>query len=287
MNIRLSRVKELARKMQGDPRSVFYGDVTVSVDSADAADAIGQKDAAVDVVANAIANDEPDELVAANKLAAYDAMSVSDRTSRTLLPALACWNAIVIINPQLGKVLATALDYMLLRTLNDFPYEGKTLFGVNDASAGTSTITINSQAIGVGTDGFAHKYVALPFFRFTIAASTLNAAPGSQISIDIVAQNAEGRVIDTAKTGYTYAFQRISNTEAVVGVFIPTLVVSTRTLPFLPVAGDAGAETAKTITITFRGIAAQDRVSVTIPGYATAELKEISAMYNLPAGMIR
>lgn len=291
-NVKLARVRSLASGFQGDPRSVFYGDVTVQVDPEDVKDAIHHDVPPETVSENAIVSSEPNEVIAASKVAAFNALSESDRASRTLLPALATWNAMVIINPMLGKVLAKALDYMLLKTLNDYPYEGKTFVGHYDQASQTSTVTIDSASISGVTGGIANKYIALPFFRFTIAASTLNAAPGSQVSINLNATNAEGRTVDTEKLGYTYSFQRLNNTEAIVGIYIPTVVIATRTLPFLPIAGDKGGENSApvqgmAIKITFRGVAETDHVTVTVPGYATAELKEIAAMYNLPSGMIR
>lgn len=288
-SIRLERVKRLAGKLHGDPRSVFYGDVTVEVKPEDAADAVGQKAPAESVVENAIVDHEANEAVAADKLAAFNSMSETDRASRTLLPPLACWNAMVILSPMLGRVLAKALDYMLLKCLNEYPYEGTTIFGVKDLTAQTSTVTIDSEALA-GAGQLFGRYIALPFFRFTVAASTLHAAPGAQLKIDILGYDATGRKIDTKADGYTYSFQRLSSTDAVVGIFIPTVVVATRTLPFMPIAGDDGTDNVqarKVITITFEGISEGDNVSVTIPGYATAELKEIAAMYNLPSGMIR
>lgn len=290
-SVKLARVRSIASGLQGDPRSVFYGDVTVQVDPEDVKDAIHHDVPPETVSENAIVSSEPNEIVAASKVAAFNALSESDRASRTLLPALATWNAMVIINPMLGKVLAKALDYMLLKTLNDYPYEGKTFVGHYDDGSQTSVVTINSATITGTPGGIAGKYIALPFFRFTIAASTLNAAPGSQVSIDITATNAEGRSINTAIAGYSYSFQRLNNTEAIVGIYIPTVVIATRTLPFLPIAGDKGGSDSAvepmTITISFRGVSSTDHVTVTVPGYATAELKEIAAMYNLPSGMIR
>jgi len=286
-NIKLARVRSLASRLSGDPRSVFYGDVTVEVKPEDASAAVGQQAPANTVVESAIASEPVSETAAATKLAAYNSMSDSDRAGRTLLPPLACWNAMVIISPQLGKVLAKALDYMLLKALNDYPFEGTTAFGSYDAAAQTTTVRINSDLLA-GTGNLAGKYIAIPFFRFSIAASTLNAAPGAQVKIDFTGTNAEGRSVSSRANGYTYSFQRLSNTEAVLGIFIPTVVVATRTLPFMPIAGDAGtAESKIEMTITFTGTTANDHIAVTIPGYATAELKEISAMYNLPAGMIR
>lgn len=289
-NIRLARVRQMASNLKRDPRSVFYGDVTVEVQPEDVGDALAKQVAPQDVVESAMVSQEPNEILAVDKVAAYNALSDDERSARTLLPALACWNAMVIISPMLGKVLAKALDYMLTKALNEFPYEGAPF--VAQVSGNVATVTINSAALATDGTGIAGRYIAVPFFRFTIAASTLNAAPGAQIKIDVHGHDAQGREINTAAAGYSYTFQRLNNTEAVLGVYIPTIVVATRTLPFLPIAGDKGGSqgspiSPETLTITFTGVTSTDIVTVIVPGYATAELKEIASMYNLPAGMIR
>jgi hypothetical protein len=287
--VRLGRVRALASRFKGDPHSVFYGDATVTIDPEDAADAIRGDEAPQSAIENAIASDVASDAEAAERLAAYNSLSETERLRRTLLPPLAAWNAMVIVNPMLGKVLAKSLDYLLCKALTEFPFEG----GVVSAAVvdDVATVTLDSNVpIFAKLVAKGQGLIAIPFFRFTIAASTLNAAPGSQVSIDIQATDAEGNVVNTQNSGYTYAFQRINNTEAVLGVYIPTQVIATRTLPFLPVvgkrvAGDATPWT--TMTIVFRGVQASDKVYVTLPGYTTAELREVSAMYNLPSGMIR
>jgi hypothetical protein len=291
--IRLQRVKSLAGRLKGDPRSVFYGDATVDITPESASGAIGHEEAPQDVAVNAIADNTPSEEMAAAKVAAYNAMSEAEKASRTMLPPLACWNAMVILNPMLGKVLAAGLDYMLVKTLNDYPYEGGTFFagqsGTDPQGMTSKQVVINSESIGRPQgSAYCNKYITVPFFRFTISASTLNAAPGSQVKINIRARNPEGVLIDTFTNGYTYSIQRMNSVEAVMGIYIPTQVVSTRTLPFLPIAGDAGTdESVRDVTITFSGVSATDVISVTIPGYSTGELREIASMYNLPSGLIR
>lgn len=293
-NMKFMRVQSLVpqarNRMAGDPRSVFYGD-PVEIDPEDAADAIGHEASAIDVPAQAIAADIPSEDAAAARVAAYQQLSDTERAQFTFLPPLATWNAFTIINPMLGRVSATSLNYMLLKSLNDYPFQGKTIAGdpVTDGSGHVTghTVTINATSLfGEGPK----RMVALPFFRFAIASSTLNARPGAQVTIDIEAEDPQGAKIDTKETGYSYSFQRLNSTEAIVGIFIPTVVVATRTLPFLAIAGQTGPTESpilKEIVIYFDGTGEGEQVSVTVPGYATSELKEIGQMYSLPAALIR
>lgn len=301
---KLKRVRNIARavvaphtlvtdRLKGDPRSLFYGD-PIEVTPEVAGEAVGRQEPVEDTVPAAVVQ-SADESRAAERLAAYESMSMSDRAQVTLLPPLACWNAFVVINPMIGKVQATSLDYMLLKTLNDYPYEGKTFMG-GAVVGDTCSVVIDSASINE-TTGIAGGYIAIPFFRFTIASSTLTGQVGGQITISVSGVNSEGKSIDTL-LNYPYSFQRLSTTEAVVGVYIPTVVVATRTLPFLPIAGDTGGTPAagstpasptnpKVFTITFKGVTATDQVSVTVPGYASAELREIAKMYGLPSGDVR
>lgn len=265
--------------MQGSPVSMFYGD-PIEVDEEHVAGVIGHEAPAEDAVPTAIVEAAPDDVAAATKVAAYQAMSSEERAMVTQLPPLACWNAFTTVNPQIGRVLATSLNYMLLKSLNDYPFEGQTFYGQNDGQ-GNSTVTIDYAT------SILEQYIAVPFFRFAIASSTLVARPGSQIQIDVRARDPQGNTIDTAASGYTYFLQRLNSTEAIIGVYIVNTVVATRTLPFLALAGGTSAQDSAQLIITFRGIHTDEQVSVTVPGYATPELREISKMYALPAGDVR
>jgi len=288
-NYRAARIKALAGRslpQAGDPRSMFYGDA-VTIESEDAADAIRNSSEASDVAVNAIVAKAPDEAAAVDKVAAYQALTPAEKASVTQLPALACWNAMVIANPMLGKVKAENLNYMVTRCLNDYPYAGGNFkLAVDPSNPDQQTITLNYSTLGGSAASDNVGYVAVPFFRLTIAASTLNAAPGAQLRINIKAVNPEGAEVDTEALNTTFAVQRISNTDAIVAVYIPTTLVATRTLPFLAVFGSNGV-TAKALQITISGTVATDQIYVTIPGYSTPEMREICTMYNLPNGQIR
>lgn len=278
---RVMQLKKMSKAISskagsGDPRSLFYGD-PVEVTPDQAAEAVGHQTDGSEVVDSAIVDGKSDD-VAAQRLAAYEQMSASDRAQVTYLPALATWNAFTVINPQIGKVQATSLDYMLLKSLNDYPYEGGTTMGkVGDDNIQTVTLT--------GSSSLAY---VVPFFRFTIASSTLQSQPGAQIKIYFKGVDPQGHRVDTSISGSAdadgriFSIQRLNNTEAIVGVYIPTVLKSTRTLPFLPLVDESHS-----LEITFEGVPSTDQVSVTVPGYSTAELKDIARMYNLPSGDVR
>lgn len=289
--MRLARIRTMIppqRMGEGDPRSMFYGD-PVEIDPEDAQDAIGHEVDAMDVPAQAIAADVPSEPEAARRVQAYEQLSPTEKAVVTMLPALATWNAFTIVNPMLGKVSANSLNYMLLKALNEYPFQGCPVLGQYNAGIGGHTVTINATALGINPT--ETKLIALPFFRFTISSSTLTSRPGAQITIDIQGRDDHGTIVNTASLGYTHTFQRLNSTEAIVGVFIPTQVVATRTLPFLPIAGQEYTEDSvvipHTVVITFKGTLEDEQVTVTVPGYATSELREISQMYSLPAGQIK
>lgn len=269
---------ESMTSLKGNPRSFFYGDpAVVDIDPADVSQVLVNQESPNDVIEAKVISDANSDDMATRKLAQYRSMSPTDRASLTLLPAVATWNAMMIVNPLLGKIQAGAVNYNLTKSLNEFPYKGQAFQSVWNSSNRTHTVTLTGDESG---------YVAVPFFRFTIAASTLNAAPGNQVSIDVMAVDAQGRAINTKASEGTHTFQRMSNTQAIVGVYIPFQVVATRTLPFMPVFG-SDSSVQRTMVIEFEGLAETDSVAVTIPGYATSELREVARMYNLPAGDIR
>lgn len=262
--------------LAGSP-SVFYGD-PIEVGSEQVAPAIINPNEAANVVPAAVVA-TGDDVSAAKKLAAYDQMGINDRTTVTKLPPLATWNAAVIVNPNLGKISAANLNYFLTKSLVEYPFEGRVVYGSTPQS-GISQVVLDKSVISkTGFPGFK----SLPFFRFTISASNMNARPGGNYTVQLEGKDETGAVISTNE----YSFQRISATEAIFGVFIPFQVVSTRTLPALPIFGALSAEDAVTCTITFSGLSNEDVVTLTVPGYSTNEMREISQMYNLTAGMIK
>ena len=226
----------------------------------------------------------PTEDTAVARLEQYRGMSSQDRSAITVLPPLAVWNAMIIRNPLLGKINAFNLNYNLTKSLNEFPYAGAVFTGVKDPSEE------GKQIVTIEMDDQQPYYNSIPFFRFTISASQLNARPGGQITINIKnAYDAQGHSVDTSSESQQYTIQRISAVEAVVGVMIPYRTIATRTLPVLLVFGgnDQAATPVRTVTIEFTGLDGSEVVNVTVPGYATTELREVSEMYNLPAGDIR
>ena len=259
----------------GSPRGYFFGD-PVEVDPEIAAEAIGDGELQPqEVVEQAIIEETPNDAAAVEKLEAYSQLSPTDKAQYTAVPALAVWGANITTNPLRGKVLAANLNYNLMKSLNEYPYEGRTYLGVYSAEARTLTVTISESV---------EQVRAVPFFRFALAASSLAAQIGGIISLDVIATDGSGRTIDTRNTGYTYSFQRRNNVEAVEGIYVPFQVIATRTLPFLALFG---GNSQITMTIIFTNVQEGDTVSVTVPGYATNALRETSLLYNLPAGDIK
>jgi hypothetical protein len=212
---------------------------------------------------------------AAAKLQAYEQMSSVERSSITKIPPLSSWNATLIVDPVLGKIISANLNYNLQKALIDFPFEGFVKTG-QLLAPGALTLELNSGDLPLGAG-----YKSVPFFRFVISASPLNARPGGNYSISIKGTLQNGSVIITP----IYTIQRRSSTEPIVGVMVPFALISTRTLPVLPMFGTDGVTPVK-MEIIVDGMTTDEVLTVTIPGYATKEMREISEMYNLPAGLI-
>lgn len=219
---------------------------------------------------------------AANRLAAYNSLSLSDKASVTKIPALTTWNASITVNPNLGKISALNLDYLLNQCLVEFPYEGRTSGGAQGVNR-VVEVVLDSSFITTDVATPHPGFRALPFFRFTIAASGLEAKLGNNYTITLSGVDKFGTPINTVP----YTFQRNSAQEAVYGVFVPFRQVATRVLPAMPVFGSTSAEDAKSCTIRFEGVGDNDLVFVTVPGYATNEMREISQMFGLPSGLVK
>lgn len=255
-------------------RGLFFGD-PIELTSSDVSDALVDPNKVREVVENALVASKSSDLDAATRLQAYDSMSVVEKAAITKVPPLAVWNAQVIVDPVLGRILSSNLNYTLQKALIDLPFEG--FVKTSQLSApGALECQLTAADLSVGAG-----YKSLPFFRFVISASTLNARPGGNYSIRLEGVADSGALVSTP----TYSFQRRNAVEAVVGVFIPFSVIATRALPVLPIFGTDGT-TPRVIKIIVDGMTLDEVLTVTVPGYATAEMREIATMYNLPAGVI-
>lgn len=255
-------------------KSMFFGD-PIDIRPEDVSGALTDPSAAAEVAEDALINAHANDAEAAARLQAYDEMSTIERAAVTKVPPLAVWNAQVIVDPVLGRILASNLNYTLQKALIDYPFAGFVKTG-QLATPGTLEVEITAADLASGAG-----YKCVPFFRFVISASTLNARPGGNYSISVVAESDSGAAIATP----VYSFQRRSATEAVVGVYVPFSVIATRALPVLPVFGTDGT-TPKTVKIIVEGMTLDEMITITVPGYATSELREIAQMYNLPSGVI-
>lgn len=265
-----------------DPRSYFYGD-PVDITPEDAAAAIQEGN--TDLPAQVAASSSQSDAEAVEKAQAYAALSPEEKAQVTMVPALAVWNAQVITNPVVGQISASNLNYNLTKNLNEMPFAGRTFSATTQkASAGDSYYADVELAI---TDATDTQLYGVPICTITIANSTLNTPVGGLVSLSYSGVDVSGNKWDTindpAKSQYVYTFQRLNSTEPVRAIFVPFQVVATRTLPFMPVF-QYSASAPKTIHIRLDGLTETDVVYVNVLGYASQELKEISTVYNLPAG---
>jgi len=263
-------------------RSIFYGD-PVEISEEDAAKGLESSEAAQEVVDQAVVEDAPDAQ-AAERLAAYDSMSRTERSEVTVIPPLSVSNAAIIVKPVTKGISANNLNYLTQKALVDYPALGKVKVATQ-ASAGSDHFVVefgpeDYPGEGSGEYGGFH---AFPFFRFNLSASTLNARPGGNYSIYIVMKTQNGETIVTQP----YTFQRIDSTQAVMGIMVPFRTIATRTLPALGIFGQSSSEDATTFQVHVTGMdtAGSEVFTVTHPGYSTAETEIISKMFSLPAGL--
>jgi hypothetical protein len=179
-------------------------------------------------------------------------------------------------------ISANNLNYLLQKAMVDYPALGlvKVATPVNPVEHPGRYAVEFSAADYVG-EGMK----AVPFFRFNLSASTLNARPGGNYNIWIEGWTENGQAFETQK----YTFQRIETTQAVLGIMIPFRVIATRTLPALGIFGQIGDDetTAKKFRVVVDGMDPNgaETFTVTHPGYSTAETKVIAELFALPAGL--
>lgn len=280
MKISRNRMRAIMARRPGcgSPASMFYGD-PVEVKEEQVADTLAQEAAPEEAIQEAVASPAATEEEAVKRVEAYTQMSRTERAEVTVIPPLSITNGVIIVKPVVKGISASNLNYLLQKAMVDFPSLGlvkvaKAVDPTNDPGHFAVTFQASDYAEG--------GYKAMPFFRFNLSASTLNARPGGNYNIWVTATTENGQQLTTEK----YTFQRIDSVQAVLGIMIPFRVIATRTLPALGLFGTDGV-TPLTFTVHVTGMdpAGNEILSVTHPGYSTAETKVIAELFSLPAGL--
>lgn len=279
-----NRIKALATNMLkatpvGRAVSMFYGD-PVEIDESAAADALSNETATQDAIEDAVASSADTEQQAAERVAAYNQMSRTERTEVTVIPPLSLTNAVIVVKPVVKGLSANNLNYLLQKTMVDYPALGKVKTAVQpDPTQHPGMFCVTFDDTDYPQEG---GLKSIPFFRFNLSASTLNSRPGGNYNIWVEGETENGQLLKTDP----YTFQRIESVQAVLGVMVPFRVIATRTLPAMGIFGTVG-QTVKSFKIYIDGMdpSGSEVFSVTHPGYSTAETKVIAELFSLPAGL--
>jgi hypothetical protein len=280
-----TRVRQMVQS--GSPRSFFYGDPEAVVITPSAAgEEANNQLAPGEAAQTAIVDASPDIDTAAARLIQYDSMSTLEKNAVTVIPALSTFNATVRMNPLLGKLSAQALNFNANKSNNEYPFEGKIVpIPTLEADPSVAELTLYLE-------GYESAY-AVPFFSVTITNSNLNAQNGLPYGIDWMGVDEKGTKIKSSDNitdatavsqNAPFVFYRTDSTKIVNVICIPFRIVATRTCPFMPViTGTAGTASAKGFTVRVSNLEVGAKVTLTIMGRATYEMKTIGKLFNLPA----
>lgn len=295
-----NKIYSRARKAgAGSPhRSIFNGD-PIEVD--ESAGVALTNPALVEAVLPAAAEGTTPQLAAE-----YTELSPLDKQEVTVLPALIVSNALMIISPNTRAIPADNVNYNFNRCLTDYASRGYSLQMGTEAStpgqvnSGEATVTFNDtilNQLGLLPPDEVGRYKTVPAFKFTLTASVLRTRPGGQYSISV-----EGTTvgeINVDPTDKIYTFQRIDYTTAVTGIYIPFIIIATRTVAALLKYGNptgASADRPKSAAVAFdpdadisfivkaTGLAEDETLIVEVPGYTTAMTSLFCTLYGLTAG---
>lgn len=290
------------RSVSGAPtkRSIFSGD-PVEVD--ESAGIALTNPALVDaVLPAAVASDE----ASTERTQEWTELSPLERQEATVLPALIVSNALMIISPNTRAIPADNVNYNFNRCLTDYASRGYSLqMGTEvgtpgQVNSGEATVTFNDailSELGLLPDDEVGRYKTVPAFKFTLTASVLRTRPGGQYSLS-VAGTTVGE-INVDPTDKIYTFQRIDYTTAVTGIYIPFIIIATRTVAALLKFGNPTGATPSRLkspsipfnsdedisfTVKATGLAEDETLIVEVPGYTTAMTSLFCSLYGLTAG---
>lgn len=233
-------------------------------------------------------------------------LSPLEKQEATVLPALIVSNALMIISPNTRAIPADNVNYNFNRCLTDYASRGYSLQKGTEVgtpglvNSGEATVTFNDKILSdldmLPADEVG-RYKTVPAFKFTLTASVLRTRPGGQYTIS-VAGTTVGE-IEVDPTDKLYTFQRIDYTTSVTGIYIPFIIIATRTVAALLKFGnptgasetrpkspsipyDADADVSFTVKAT--GLAEDETLIVEVPGYTTAMTSLFCSLYGLTAG---
>jgi len=203
----------------------------------------------------------------------YAEMGPYDKMSITQFPILAVNNGTLSQTPIDRPLNAGNVNYNVQLLMNQYPIPGlvKTVFA---AAGGVATITLAAaDAAAMGVTAFV-----IPFVLIVIAASTIDAAPGSPITVSVTGETSTGE--DVASDDWT--IERTEVTKPVTILLVPYRVIANRPLP---ANGFVDADTSFVITLS--GLKETESVTAKVMGYAMNELSEVGKRMGLPSAIIR
>lgn len=263
--------------------SMFYGDPVV-INDADMTAGLQGDAAAKDIKAVAASKGAVTPAAAA-KVAAFEKMSPTEQAGITKIFPLAATNAVVVIKPVTQPLLCSNLNLNLQRSLLDNPFSGTIVSKPVAAGQNFVDIDLDRASLGLGAD----EIITIPFVKIAITASNLNARPGGNYTLSFSGESVGGTAFPRNNESNAHSFRRVDATQAMTLVLVPFTVQSTRTVPVLLKAGDdivGQTTTSYKATIHIEGLQETEVVTVTVLGYATSELEELSKLMSLPAGFV-
>jgi len=223
--------------------------------------------------AAAAANDAVAEAKGPEAAAAYADAGPTDRLIATQFPILAVNNGSLSQTPIDRALNAGNVNFNVQQLMNTYPIPGtvKTVFA---DGLGVATITLASaDAVAMGVTSFV-----VPFVLIIIAASTIDAAPGSPITISLTGETESGEAI--ASDDWTV--ERLQVTKPVTMLMTPYRVIANRPLP-----ANAFIDADTSLVITVTGLKSTESVTAKVMGYAMNELSEIGKRMGLPSAIIK
>lgn len=302
-----NKVAKRARRLGGAPthtRSIFSGDPVEIDESAGAALTNPALTSAVPV--SGLATEDMSDAQVTQRAEEWASLSPSQRMEATVLPALVVGNALMVISPNTKPIPADNVNYNFNRCLTDYASRGYSVQSTaptaipGESAAGMASVVINDKNLydskQLPADEW-YRYKTVPAFKFTLTASILRSRPGGQYNFWVDGTTVGG--IKVEGTDKVYTFQRLDYTTAVVGLYIPFIIIATRTVAALlqygnltgpaqgadpnpPVPYDENADVS--FTVTASGLAEDEALIVEIPGYTTAMTSLFCNLYGLSAG---
>lgn len=192
-----------------------------------------------------------------------------------LPPVFQLTNAILKQAGTETPVSGTGIKNVFNRWSDDYPIQttNRVIIATDGAAIG---VEFGNAQLGAGQPNPSWTKIGVPVVFITIASSNNISRPGARYSVALEGVAASGGMLANDETH----FERIDGNKPMTLILFPYIRVKEIMRPQMAIFGANGTDEVK-LTVKIKGLAKDESVSVTVPGFDSSELKALCRTLNI------